>query len=66
MKDLIRSPLQFIRPMTQSEWQELVLRAAHRERLRNLRRQRKLGNSKVQAVKPARRHFTRNASSASL
>jgi hypothetical protein len=44
MKDLLRSPLQFVRPMTDHEWQELVLRANHRERQRLKRRepQRKL------------------------
>lgn len=30
MKELIRSPLQFVRPMTDDEWQDLVLRASHR------------------------------------
>lgn len=39
MKDLIRSPLQFVRPMTDHEWQDLVLRANHRERQRIERRQ---------------------------
>ncbi|MDY6946419.1 MAG: hypothetical protein SXG53_11920 [Pseudomonadota bacterium] len=39
MKDLLRSPLQFVRPMTDSEWQDLVLRASHRERQRLKRRQ---------------------------
>jgi hypothetical protein len=39
MKDLIRSPLQFVRPMTEQEWRELVLRETHRE-ARRVRRQR--------------------------
>jgi hypothetical protein len=39
MKDLIRSPLQFVRPMTNEEWQDLVLRAGHREEQRIKRRQ---------------------------
>lgn len=39
MKDLIRSPLQFVRPMTDHEWQDLVLRAGHRERQQLKRRQ---------------------------
>ena len=39
MKDLLRSPLQFVRPMTDHEWQDLVLRANHREHQRVKRRQ---------------------------
>jgi hypothetical protein len=39
MKDLIRSPLQFVRPMTDNEWQDLVTRAGHRERRRVKRHQ---------------------------
>ena len=39
MKDLLRSPLQFVRPMTDHEWQDLVLRAGHRERQRLKRRE---------------------------
>jgi hypothetical protein len=39
MKDLLRSPLQFVRPMTDHEWQDLVLRASHRERQRVQRHQ---------------------------
>lgn len=44
MKDIIRSPLQFVRPMTDHEWQDLVLRANHREhhRLKRQQPQRKL------------------------
>ncbi len=39
MKDLLRSPLQFVRPMTDHEWQDLVLRANRRERQRVQRHQ---------------------------
>jgi hypothetical protein len=38
MKDLIRSPLQFVRRMTAQEWDETLLRAANRE-IRRKRRQ---------------------------
>ena len=38
MKDFIRSPLQFVRPMTKQEWQELMLRRTHRETQRERRR----------------------------
>jgi hypothetical protein len=38
MKDLTRSPLEFVRPMTEEEWQELVLRASEREYQRAQRR----------------------------
>ena len=38
MRDLIRSPLQFVRRMTKQEWEEMQLRAANRE-LRRQRRQ---------------------------
>lgn len=39
MKDLIRSPLQFVRPMTDDEWQDLVSRAGDREYQRLKRQQ---------------------------
>ena len=44
MKDLIRSPLQTVHPMTDEEWQDLVLRASRREiqRAKRRRPQRKL------------------------
>jgi len=48
MKDLIRSPLQFVRPMTDEEWQTLVLRARHRERLRLKRRQAHGGPKRIE------------------
>jgi hypothetical protein len=38
MRDLIRSPLQSVRRMTQQEWDEMMLRAANRE-VRRKRRQ---------------------------
>lgn len=38
MKDLIRSPLQFVRPMTENEWCDLVSREARREIQRTERR----------------------------
>lgn len=67
MKDLIRSPLQFVRPMTNDEWQELVLRADQSERQRIRRRQRR-AKPKSLELTDARRNgeFTRPASSASL
>lgn len=68
MKDLIRSPLQFVQPMTDTEWQELMLRAGHRERQRVKRRQ---PHAKAKPIEPTtRRHggeqLTRSASPASL
>ena len=66
MKDLILSPLQFVRPMTDHEWQDLVLRANHRERQRLKRRQpqRKLA---LLGVSSRRRHALKQRdSSASL
>jgi hypothetical protein len=68
MKDLIRSPLQFIRSMTDDEWQELKSRASHRERQRIKRRQ---PHAKTQPIEPTTRRraddrLTRSASSASL
>jgi hypothetical protein len=38
MRDLIRSPLQSVRRMTEQEWDEIMLRAANRE-VRRKRRQ---------------------------
>ena len=38
MQDFIRSPLQFVRPMTEQEWQEMMLRATRREIHRERRR----------------------------
>jgi hypothetical protein len=38
MRDLIRSPLQFVRPMTDQEWSEMKLRATNREIRRERRR----------------------------
>lgn len=39
MRDLIRSPLQSVRRMTEQEWDEMMLRAANRE----VRRRRRPG-----------------------
>lgn len=39
MKDLIRSPLEFVRPMTDDEWQDLMSRASDREYQRRKRQQ---------------------------
>ena len=70
MKDLIRSPLQFVRPMTDHEWEDLVSRASHRERQRIKRHQ---SRDKLAAPEPAgRRHhslerdFARTDASATL
>lgn len=52
MKDLIRSPLQFVRPMSDNEWQELVARARHGERQRIKRR---LPRRKLAAIDVAAR-----------
>jgi hypothetical protein len=41
MRDLIRSPLQFVRLMTEDEWQNLVVRAEQRELRRKIRRRKK-------------------------
>ena len=38
MKELIRSPLQFVRPMSEQEWEEMKLRAKNREIRRERRR----------------------------
>jgi hypothetical protein len=67
MKDLIRSPLQFVRPMTKQEWQELVLRAGHRERQRIKQRQRHTKPTTLELTNRRRGDaLTRPASSASL
>lgn len=67
MKDLIRSPLQFVRPMTDHEWQEFRSRASHRERQRIKRRQ---PHAKTKPIEIATRRrgddLTRSASTASL
>lgn len=67
MKDLIRTPLQFVRPMTDTEWQELMLRAGHRERQRVERHQR---HSKARSIEqPCRQggeQLKRSACPASL
>ena len=41
MRDLIRSPLQFVRPMTEQEWTAVKLRAKNREIQRERRRRAK-------------------------
>lgn len=68
MKDLIRSPLQFVRSMTDDEWQELKSRAGHREQQRIKRHQ---PHAKAKPVEPTTRRqsgdrLTRSASPASL
>jgi hypothetical protein len=68
MKDLIRSPLQFVRSMTDDEWQELKLRAGHRERQRIKRHQ---PHAKAKPIEPTTRRraddrLTRSASPAGL
>jgi len=67
MKDLIRSPLQFVRPMTDSEWQDLMSRAGHRERQRVKRRQ---PHAETKPIELPRRHggerVTPSASAVSL
>ncbi len=67
MKDLIRSPLQFVRPMTDPEWRELMARAGHRERQRIKRRQPHSKSDTVELASHRRGdRLTRSASSASL
>lgn len=67
MKDLIRSPLQFVRRMTDDEWQDLVARAGQRERQRIKRHQ---PHTQAKPIELPRRRrgdqLTRSASSASL
>lgn len=65
MKDLIRSPLQFVRPMTTQEWQDLVLRAGHREE----RIKRRQPHAQAPSLDLSNRRSdepTRNASSVAL
>jgi hypothetical protein len=67
MKDLIRSPLQFVRRMTDDEWQELMTRAGRSERQRIKRRQPHTQAKPIEL--PSRRRgdqLTRSASSASV
>lgn len=66
MKDLIRSPLQFVRPMTTQEWQDLVLRAGHREEQRIKRRQPHAQAPSLDLSDRRSDEPTRNASSAAL
>jgi hypothetical protein len=53
MRDLIRSPLQFVRPMTEQEWAHMRLRAANREDRRKLRQRARKKSARVTA--PQRR-----------
>jgi hypothetical protein len=55
MRDLIRSPLQFVRPMTEQEWAALKLRATNRELRRDRRRRAKQQPAPVKTV--ASRHI---------
>ena len=66
MKDLIRSPLQFVRPMTNEEWQDLVLRAGHREEQRIKRRRSHAKANSAELGNGRRNELTRSASSAAL
>lgn len=50
MRDLIGSPLQFSRPMTDEEWGELKLRETKREIRRERRRRGKQGSAPVAAM----------------
>lgn len=50
MRDLIRSPLQFVRPMTENEWSDLVLRGEQREVRRKIRRRKKQLAAPVETV----------------
>ena len=54
MRDLIRSPLQFVRPMTELEWAEMRVRATNRE-IRRERRRRQRQNSAPVATVASRR-----------
>jgi hypothetical protein len=49
MRDFIRSPLQFVRPMTDHEWDQMLLRASKREAHRK-RRQRARQNAAPVAI----------------
>lgn len=63
MKDFIRSPLQFIRPMTDQEWDQMLLRASKRE-ARRKRRQRARPNALPVAVVQRRLALIRAAQAA--
>lgn len=54
MRDLIRSPLQFVRRMTEQEWDAMKARAAARDIRRKLR-QRALRESVRVVTQPGRR-----------
>jgi hypothetical protein len=49
MRDFIRSPLQFVRPMTAPEWDQMLLRASKREAHRK-RKQRARQNAAPVAI----------------
>jgi hypothetical protein len=66
MKDLIRSPLQFVRPMTHDEWRDLVSRAGRRERQQLKRNQPRPKSKPLELTNRRRGELTRPASSASL
>lgn len=54
MRDLIRSPLQFVRPMTTEEWGQMLLQASKRE-ARRKHRQRARQNAAPGAI--TKRHL---------
>lgn len=63
MRDLIRSPLQFVRPMTEQEWAAVKLRAKNRE-IQRERRRRARKPSLVVAVSRRRLELLRVAQAA--
>lgn len=54
MRDFIRSPLQFVRPMTEHEWRELMLRETNREIRRERRRRAQQKSAPVAAISSRR------------
>jgi hypothetical protein len=64
MRDLIRSPLQFVRPMTEQEWAALKLRATNRELRRDRRRRAKQQSAPVKTVASRRIELIRRAQAA--
>lgn len=64
MRDLIRSPLQFVRPMTELEWAALKLRATNREQRRDRRRRANQQSAPVKTVASRRIELIRRAQAA--
>ena len=54
MRDFIRSPLQFVRPMTKQEWDHLMVRASNRE---SRRKGRQRGKQKAAPVTIGKRRL---------